>query len=206
MNDSVKNRERGFTLVELLIAMALAGIVLGALGSTFLSLQKAYDVQEQISEMVQTTRAAMDMMTREVKMAGYDPNPASAGVVGITYDTGQLQILADLNGDGETDGTSTDDDDNEEIIYSYDDANDQIDRDTGGGDQPFAENIQTFDFKYLKADGVTQVTSSANQDEIRQVKITITARTSKSDPNYGLNFGYRRYTLITLVTPPNLNL
>jgi type IV pilus assembly protein PilW len=197
MNDSVKNRERGFTLVELLVAMALAGIVLGALGTTFLSQQKAYDVQEQISEMVQTTRAAMDMMTREVKMAGYDPNPASAGIVGITYDAGQLQILADLNGDADTTG-----DPNEQIIYTHDAANDQIDRDTGGGDQPFAENIEAFTFDYLDGSG-TDTTTTA---DIRQIRLTITARTTKPDPDYGLNFGYRRYTLITLVTPPNLNL
>jgi type IV pilus assembly protein PilW len=196
MNDSVKNRERGFTLVELLIAMALAGIVLGALGSSFISQQKAYDVQEQISEMVQTTRAAMDMMTREVKMAGYDPSPTSPGVVGIPYNASQLQIRADLNGNEDTG------DDSEDITYTYDATNDQIDRNTGGGDQPFAENIEVFTFDYLDGSGNTTTTTA----DIRQIRLTITARTTKADPDYGINFGYRTYTLISLVTPPNLSL
>jgi type IV pilus assembly protein PilW len=158
--------------------------------------RKAYDVQEQISEMVQTTRAAMDMMTREVMMAGYDPSPTSPGVVGIPYNASQLQIRADLNGNEDTG------DDSEDITYTYDATNDQIDRNTGGGDQPFAENIEVFTFDYLDGSGNTTTTTA----DIRQIRLTITARTTKADPDYGINFGYRTYTLISLVTPPNLSL
>ncbi|MBW2568666.1 MAG: prepilin-type N-terminal cleavage/methylation domain-containing protein, partial [Deltaproteobacteria bacterium] len=71
-----KNRESGFTLVELLISMTIGLIILTALSSTFLMQRKIYDVQEQMVEMVQTARAAMDMMTREIRMAGYDPTGA----------------------------------------------------------------------------------------------------------------------------------
>ena len=67
---SPKNKESGFTLVELLIAMTIGLIILAALSSTFIMQRKAYDVQEQIVEMVQNVRAAMDMMTREIRMAG----------------------------------------------------------------------------------------------------------------------------------------
>jgi prepilin-type N-terminal cleavage/methylation domain-containing protein len=66
-----KNKESGFTLVELLIAMTIGLIILAALSSTFLMQRKIYDVQEQIVEMVQNARAAMDIMTREIRMAGY---------------------------------------------------------------------------------------------------------------------------------------
>ena len=65
-----RNKESGFTLVELLIAMTIGLIILAALSSTFLMQRKAYDVQEQIVEMVQNARAAMDMMSREIRMAG----------------------------------------------------------------------------------------------------------------------------------------
>ncbi|MBL7208292.1 MAG: prepilin-type N-terminal cleavage/methylation domain-containing protein, partial [Desulfobacterales bacterium] len=106
-----KNREGGFTLVELLIAMTIGLIILAALSSTFLMQRKIYDVQEQIVEMVQTARAAMDMMTREIRMAGYDPT--GAGFDGITYDADQLEIKADMyqtnntgNPDGDTDDSN----------------------------------------------------------------------------------------------------
>jgi len=189
----VQNKERGFSLTELLVATLISGIVLGAIVSTFIMQSRSYRVQEQVTEMVQGARAAMDMISREIRMAGYDPK--NAGIVGIPYSTSQLEIHMDLNGDGDTDN-----DTNEDIIYSYDDANDQIDRNTGGSGQPFAENIQAFSFAYLDANGIA-TTTPAN---IRQIRITITARTAGPDPDYSANGGYRTYTLTSLITPKNL--
>jgi type IV pilus assembly protein PilW len=209
---SIENKESGFTLVELLIAMTIGLIILTALSSTFLMQRKIYDVQEQVAEMVQTARAAMDMMSREIRMAGYAPtgcvpggtmqrsDPTGAKFVGIPYDANNLQIYADLNGDEDTD------DSNEGITYTYDAANLQIARNTGGGDQPFAENIQSFTFDYLKADGVTKVTTTADNDKIRQIQLTITVRSAKPDSDYSANGGYRTYTLTSFITPRNLYL
>jgi type IV pilus assembly protein PilW len=203
-----ENRAEGFTLVELLIAMTLGLIVLTSLASAFVSQHKAFDVQEQVAEMVQGARAAMDMINSELKMAGYDPT--DVGIVGVPYSATQLEIRGDLNSDGETDGTASNDDTNEEIIYTYDSANKQIDRNTGGGAQPFAENIQSFTFTYWKdkdddGDGqIDEVVLASDEADIRQIDITITSRTSKPDPDYGSNGGYRTYTLSSYVTPPNL--
>jgi len=203
---SPKNKESGFTLVELLISMTIGLIILAALSSTFLMQRKIYDVQEQIVEMVQTARAAMDMMTREIRMAGYDPT--GAGFDGITYNADQLQIRADLNGNGNTDSTGNP---NENIRYAYYDEHSsypyQIKRKTGNGNfVSFAENIELFTFVYLKADGVTEVTTPADNNKIRQIKITITARTSKADADYSANNGYRTHTLTSFITPRNLGL
>jgi len=189
---SIKNKERGFNLIELLIAMTIGLIILAALSSTFLMQREIYDVQEQIVEMVQNARAAMDMMTSEIRMAGYDP--AGAVFDGIPYNAGQLQIFADLDGDGNAGGSS------ENITYTYDNPNLQIDRNTGGGAQAFAENIQTFTFSYLDSSGTATTTAS----DIRQIEITITARTAEPGRNYIPNSGYRTYTLTSLITPRNL--
>jgi len=73
-------REQGFTIIELLIAMAITLAVIAALSTTFIFHRKAYNVQEQIVEMTQNARAAMGMMTSEIMMAGYGvprPDPAS---------------------------------------------------------------------------------------------------------------------------------
>jgi len=50
------------------------------------------------------------------------------------------------------------------------------------------------------------VLATADEADIRQIKITITARTAKPDPGYGLNSGYRTYTLTSTLTPPNLEI
>jgi prepilin-type N-terminal cleavage/methylation domain-containing protein len=66
-----KGYEAGFTLTELLVAMAISGILLGAMVSTCITQRKAYAVQEQVTEMTLNVRAALDMLAREVRMAGY---------------------------------------------------------------------------------------------------------------------------------------
>ena len=53
MQHSIQNKENGFTLVELLIAITIGLIVLGVLVSTFIIQRKTYGVQEQLTEMVQ---------------------------------------------------------------------------------------------------------------------------------------------------------
>jgi type IV pilus assembly protein PilW len=196
---SLKRGEQGFTLVEVLIAMAIGGLLLGAVISTFMMQSKSYDVQEQMTEVVQTTRAAMDMISREVRMAGYDPT--GAGFDGIPYHVAQLQLLADLRGANSTDPPDGDTNDpNENIIYAYDAENLQIDRNTGGGNQPFAENIEAFTFAYLDGDGCPTTAS----DDIRQIRVTITARTAKPDAEYSAHGGYRTFTMASLMTPVNL--
>ena len=188
---------RGFSLVEMLIAMAVGMVVLGAMYGVFNIQSKTLGNQEEIVAMQQSVRAGMDMMAREIGMAGY--NPARVAFAGVTYDTTQLRIMADLNGDGDTG------DENEDIVYKY--YNEslypyQIKRKTGGGDfQPFVENVQSFNFVYLMSDGITTTTTSA---EVRQIRITITGRTAKPDPSYTTNGGYRTYTLTSVIAPRNL--
>jgi type IV pilus assembly protein PilW len=66
-----RERESGFTLVELLVAMVISLVVMAAIYSTYHSQQKSYLVQEQVAAMQQNLRSAMYNMAREVRMAGY---------------------------------------------------------------------------------------------------------------------------------------
>jgi type IV pilus assembly protein PilW len=182
----------GFTLIELLIAMAMMGIVLSAVYTFSIAQRQFLVTQEQVTQMVQAARAAMDMLTHEIDIAGY--NPTKAAFSGVTYHASQLQLQADVNGDGAAD------DADENIIYAYDASTRQIVRNTGDGNEPFADHIQAFTFEYLDASG-NPTTVSAN---IRQLRITITARTAKPDRQYPTNGGYRTYTLTSLITPRNL--
>ena len=194
-----RKKSAGFTLVELLVSLAVSLLVLTSVSSAFISQRKTYDAQEQMTELIQGTRAVMEIITREVKLAGFNPT-RSTTLVGIPYSTTQLEIRADLNGDGETDGSFSPDDTNEEIIYTHDGTNLEIDRDTGSGVQTLAENITAFTFDYLDGDGNATTTAG----DVRMIAIAITARTAKPDPDYGQNSGYRTYTLASSVSPPNL--
>lgn len=134
-------------------------------------------------------------------MARYDPSGVNSDAdtgndfVGVFVDATQLEIQADLDGDGAIDGTSE-----ENIIYAFDSANNRITRNTGGSAQPFVENVDSFSFDYLDSAGA----STLNAADVRAIRITITGRTAKPDPAYSTNGGYRTYTLTSVVTARNL--
>jgi prepilin-type N-terminal cleavage/methylation domain-containing protein len=62
---------KGLTLIELLIAMAISAILIAAIYRTFIGQQKAYTVQEQVVDMQQNARVAINRMMREIRMAGF---------------------------------------------------------------------------------------------------------------------------------------
>lgn len=186
----------GFTLVEILIAMAIGLIVLAAVYGVFTLQNKKLKTQEQIVEMQQSARVAMDMMTREIRMAGYDSlGTSNAGITSATANS--INFTMDLNADGDTT------DSNENVTYSlYTSGGIQkLGRTTGGGAvQPVAEYIEALTFNYYDATGAVTATLA----NIRKIKITVTARTALPDPEYTANGGYRTITLTSQVTPRNL--
>jgi type IV pilus assembly protein PilW len=188
----------GFTLLELMVSMSIGMVILAAVTTTFMSQTKIYNAQEQINEMQQNARGVLDIITRELKMAGYKPN--GGGFSGVTYSTTQLMVQADLDSSGAISTSSTA---SEQITYVYDSGNQRITRAVGSGSaQILADNITDFTFSYLDSTG----TATAVSANIRQVSISITATTAKPDPNYTSNGGHRTYTVSATITPINLAL
>ena len=56
----------GFTLVELLVSMSIGMVLLAAVTTTFMSQTRIYNAQEQVNEMQQNARGALDIITREL--------------------------------------------------------------------------------------------------------------------------------------------
>ena len=73
-SDGVRGKEAGFTIIELLIAIALGLVILAGLFRTFKVQHDSYVVQDQVSAMQQNLRAAMYLITRDLQMAGYYTN------------------------------------------------------------------------------------------------------------------------------------
>jgi type IV pilus assembly protein PilW len=204
----VKEKERlntqGFTMVELLVAMVVSLLALGAIYSTFLNQQKSYMVQEEVAAMQQNIRAAMYHMQREIRMAGCDPTGlAGAGITAASSNS--ISFTEDVRGDST--GSAPDgalDDANENITYSLSGAN--LVRNTGGGDQTVAENIDALNFVYL--DGASPPSPLAlvsgsiptgNLSQIRSVEITVVARTDRSlrtSPNNMVYYNQRNEQIL----------
>lgn len=100
----VKNK--GFTLIEILVSLAILGIVLAGIYSVYNMQHKSYIVQEQVAEMQQSERVALQMITRDIRMAGLGLsgcNSAAGGKIIFNEDingNGILDAGEDANGNG----------------------------------------------------------------------------------------------------------
>jgi type IV pilus assembly protein PilW len=63
---------KGVTLIELLVALVICGMVAAGIYQVFIAQGKAYTVQEQVTEVQQSVRSAMEILLRDLRMAGYD--------------------------------------------------------------------------------------------------------------------------------------
>ena len=61
---------KGFSLVELLMVAGMMGIVMGAIFTIYQTHQRSAYTQEEVVEVQQNLRIAMDSITRDIKMAG----------------------------------------------------------------------------------------------------------------------------------------
>jgi prepilin-type N-terminal cleavage/methylation domain-containing protein len=85
---------KGFTLVELLVAMVLSFILIGGIYGAFSSQHKAYTVQDQVAETQQNARMAMNILLRDIRMAGYGM-PDGGITIGKTTYTNAIKITKD---------------------------------------------------------------------------------------------------------------
>lgn len=68
---SIRARERGFTIIELMIAITLALISIAAVGSIFMAGSNSYRQDDKLSKMQENLRFAMAQISQDVEMAGY---------------------------------------------------------------------------------------------------------------------------------------
>jgi prepilin-type N-terminal cleavage/methylation domain-containing protein len=124
----MRNNSSGHTLVELMIAMGIAAILITAIFQIYQLRQKSHSKQQLAVEMQQNLRAAVSLIKREIRMAGYDPaandgensdgDPAidndeeSAGTGIHTAGRQMIQITFDLDGDIDIDS-------NERVTYGF---------------------------------------------------------------------------------------
>lgn len=73
MNSVFLKKSGGFTLIELMIAMLIGVFLLGGIIQIFQGTQQSSRVNENASRMQENGRFAMDILSREIRMAGYIP-------------------------------------------------------------------------------------------------------------------------------------
>lgn len=227
---------QGFTLVELLVVIAIFSIVMAGIYSVFVHSNRVYISQEEVVAAQQEARSALDILGREIRMAGFiaannQPggfdlitlaawagNADSAIEIAAVDDTAKTTTLAfksDLDGDGNTDAVR--------YVYYHSDYATANRRNTlyrevltwsggawvdlsGVGEQLFLENIQSLTFEYQMADGTPPTTAPANLDDIRGVVISLTAQTAIEVNPYDGGKRFRYRELVSNIQIRNLGL
>jgi type IV pilus assembly protein PilW len=201
----IVNNKKAFTITELLVALAISGVVMAGIYSAYYSQQKSYVTQEQVAAMQQNLRAAMYILPREIRMAGCDPTEnAGAGIQAISNNTINFTLdITDDAGTGDPDGDT--DDTNEDVTYSLytTDGIQKLGRKSPStaSNQPVAENIDALDFVYLDANRAITTTLTS----IRSVQITLVAKTGRVDPGFTNNTVYKNQQDTTIYTAPGDN-
>src|ERR1017187_9635383 len=70
MGDRLTTRERGFSLLEMMVSLALGAVVLSAAGQIYIKSVSATWTVAQRAEMQQDFRATSNMLTRDLSLAG----------------------------------------------------------------------------------------------------------------------------------------
>jgi type II secretory pathway pseudopilin PulG len=170
----------GFSLVELLMALATSMIVLAAIYSVFTITNKNMTTQNVTANVQQSLRTAIGLMARDIRLAGLDPvdtdnfgiEEASQTKIRFTQDSIDPGI-SDFNG-------VVDETNFEQITYDLDLEHHQILQtlyETGASPNSavLISNIKDpSSFTYLDADGNDLGNPVVDLDRIRTVVISIT--------------------------------
>ncbi|MGH7387143.1 MAG: PilW family protein [Candidatus Methylomirabilales bacterium] len=103
--------EQGFTVAEVLMASVLVVIIFIPLYGLFMAGHRTFNTGVGRAEIQQNARVALQMMTREIRMAGYEfpglpnpacPSPKAAACVLPTRLASKIGFRADVDGDDTT--------------------------------------------------------------------------------------------------------
>lgn len=133
-----KKTTAGFTLIEVLIALVISTLVIGAFFMTYLSQQKGYARNRRVAEIQQNIRASGYILLREIRRAGFDPSESlNTGITSISNNSAITFTADDGNGGVDT------------ITFAIDNANNTLDRTiNASGAQTLANNIEALGFAY----------------------------------------------------------
>ncbi|MBT3175697.1 MAG: prepilin-type N-terminal cleavage/methylation domain-containing protein [Desulfobacula sp.] len=140
---------KGFTIIELLIAMLISSIVIASIYSAFQSNLSSYTTQQRVVGMQQNSRAISFYITRDIMMAGYDPGDVKADAGISDARSGSITLSADLNENDAIDA-------NETITYTV------VGTDLTRNGTVLSKNVNILNFVYLDKDGTVLTDSDGD--------------------------------------------
>lgn len=144
--------KKGLTLTELMIVVAIIGVIMVAIQPYFYTLRTSWDLSDRRSDIWQNARIGMDLMLRELRQAK-------------TFSS----VTASTEADGRI--VFTDQDSNTKEFKRYNDgADDMLGYVSGGDTNSLAGPIDSLKFACYEDDGAALTTDA---DDIRRVDIEL---------------------------------
>lgn len=112
-SNSPGTRQRGVSLIEMMLAMLLGLLVVAAAGGMFLANKRVYGSTETLNRIQENGRVAFELMSRDIREAGATPCGRSAKFVNMLKNadngwwSGFQQGLAGYDGSQTAPGTTT---------------------------------------------------------------------------------------------------
>jgi len=180
------NRNAGFTLIEILVAIAMISIFMAAAMAVLIPLSRSYTQTDVASSAQQVVRMAVDVIANDIRLAGLDPLRQLQGTdaSGLPLSGFQeasatsVRFTCDRVKDGEEEANGTIENENfENINYYYEAATQSLNLRLYSGSpvqttQQLVNNVTNLRFRYYDEDG----NETSDLFEIRSVQISMTVR------------------------------
>lgn len=111
--------EAGFSMLEMLISLAVMSLAMGGLATLLIQNSRINKQQQMTAEVQANARNCLSLIVQRMRSAGWNPSNA-VGISTLTLDTdlgdddSEIEIFADLNADGDTD------EDDEQVFVRHD--------------------------------------------------------------------------------------
>lgn len=161
--------ERGFSLLELIIAMTVTLAVMGAAGSLLATSFRIKSRENARTNALAAAQRALNIMSREVGNSGY--GLVDNGIVSADTSATSIRVRANLDNSATLGGQD------EDVHYVYQAANKSIVRfdpfpAPNGTTAVLAEGIDSLNLKFWDIKGV-EITDQANYGEIERITIDV---------------------------------
>ena len=215
INQSISDK-RGVTLIELLVVLVISVIVIGGVYKVFIVQTRAYTVQDQVAEVQQDVRGAMEIMARDIRMAGFQTNTFGNATITnnpiVIYPNSNSSVTVNyeyipLVGNSSTANT---------VTYSL--AGGSLFRTLNGVQTDLLDNVTNLNFSYgidANGDGIIDgivngvipdaafvPAANVGTARILAIQITLAANPAPADPDVKTMVSPR--SLTSVVIPRNL--
>ncbi len=161
---------KGFTVIEILIALAIMSIAFGTIYKSFQHINRSYTTENVKANVQQGARISVEFMVHDIRLAGLDPlGTAGAGIAaGVPLPTSNwIEVTSDYNYDGQIVSTAPFESIKYELVgdelrqWSHHDLGKSI---------TMLDNVTALNFTFLDADD----NPTTNNADIRSVIISLT--------------------------------